>query len=521
MKINYHAILIVSLAFMVSAQRATNPYTTPQSEGPNVMLPIGRNPTSVPPDDSVPTPRPRVNAGNDIVTGNVAGGREFRGALPYTPSTQLGAGLSDTGSADVRSFLRRSAGMPTTRSSIGQPYYDPSQTVTSIRRGELSGLSRPQVTFPGGSGRFSIPRLSEIEQMTQPQRPTWLETTEIEAAIQQQMGLRELALIKDQFKQLDPVQRDRLDPRIRELLDEFTEPEDRQIPRDRTFDESLQPVRPDKPADPQAISEVEQLRIQKDLFEQMRRDLEQLLESDVGIKPKPDPAGKIPLSDTPNSKTSTGRTVDATKTADTPPGTSTDSPNRISTKIDMARMRRLLGSHENFQSLAVAKSSEYAQQADEFMAKEQYYKAADNYTLAAIWRNDDPQIHLKKAFALLAAGSYLSSAQALQTAVILQPELAGEKSQTLAALLRKPMAETQYDKTTLGDNRMKEMGIWQERSDSGMLAFLMAYVYWQQNLPSKGRDALMIAEEKYPDDPAVLALRAVLRPEKKPAGDKP
>ncbi|MBN1457030.1 MAG: hypothetical protein JW912_04170, partial [Sedimentisphaerales bacterium] len=100
--------------------------------------------------------------GNDIVTGNVGGGKHFRGFVPYNSVSDFGGSL---GSADLDSFIRRSAGNPysSQASGVNQPYYLPSRTVSSFRRGQTSGLEQPQITFSGGTGDYAVKPLSQIE----------------------------------------------------------------------------------------------------------------------------------------------------------------------------------------------------------------------------------------------------------------------------------------------------------------------------------------------------------------------
>ena len=101
-----------------------------------VSSPVG--PPTVPPSSlsNDLTTQTQVNYGADgnlIVTGNVTGGRHFRGTVPYRSTTEFDAEL---GSTSLNSFIRRSAGRPYYDKAPAQtqPYYLPSQTVTSMKR---------------------------------------------------------------------------------------------------------------------------------------------------------------------------------------------------------------------------------------------------------------------------------------------------------------------------------------------------------------------------------------------------
>ena len=104
------------------------------------------------------TPNPAgrgINAGNDIVSGNVGGGREFRGVVPYGSTDYFhGARGIGTGTGAMESFIRRSAGSPYSNDrSPGavQPYYSPYRSVSSLSSrtpgnyssGESSALKIP------------------------------------------------------------------------------------------------------------------------------------------------------------------------------------------------------------------------------------------------------------------------------------------------------------------------------------------------------------------------------------------
>ncbi|MHC4335847.1 MAG: tetratricopeptide repeat protein [Planctomycetota bacterium] len=85
----------------------------------------------------VVTPNPIDRSGNLVITGNVGGGRQFQGAVPYRSTSDFWGGL---GSASLDSFLRRSY-VPSNRqlyTQTYQPYYSPSRTVTTLRPDNLA-----------------------------------------------------------------------------------------------------------------------------------------------------------------------------------------------------------------------------------------------------------------------------------------------------------------------------------------------------------------------------------------------
>ena len=118
---------------------------------------------------------PYGKIGNDIVTGNIGGGRHFRGVVPYGSSYYSDAYTSTSGSGSVNDFMRRSADPIANDRNPGQTqsYYDPRRSVSSMRRPDgTSGLTNPQ---PTGQGRktnpYSAPKSVWTVTTPQYQRP--------------------------------------------------------------------------------------------------------------------------------------------------------------------------------------------------------------------------------------------------------------------------------------------------------------------------------------------------------------
>ncbi|NLH16346.1 MAG: hypothetical protein GX455_07195 [Phycisphaerae bacterium] len=537
MKSIQYLILSVALIGSAGAQRSANPYTTPQSEAPNITSPV-RNPTNVPADGAYERPRLRINSANDIVTGNVAGGREFRGSLPYVAPSQLGVGLSDSGSASVSAFLRRSAGSPYVApyGNSSQTYYDPMRTTTSYQPGELSGLSRPMITTPTSVARLSVPQLTDLQRMSLPQRPAWQETTELESLIMQQMGLRELALLEEQINKLDPDQLARLNPRLRRFLETTEEPPvtSKESP-DSGLDESMRPVLPDKPVEPIKLTEAERFRIQQEQFEEMRKELENLLDPESESRTKSRSPSES-ASQSPSRTDSSAESKSAlpplpplsrpSTESSEPPTTESDKPAdseenafRLPSPEQRTRIRQLLGPYKNLETLTADKTAEYVRQGDQYMVKRQYYRAADAYTLATVWQPENPQIYLRQFLALVAAGAYLSGAQSLHQVLVLKPEMAAEKIDVLSRLggaVSVSGTASNSDKVVRKENedlyqsRVREILKFQKDSDSGMLALMMSYFYFQEGNLEKAQDAIVISDHYFPGDPAVVAMQKAL-----------
>ena len=432
--------------------------------------------------------------GNLIITGNVTGGRHFRGIVPYGSTTEFDFGPLNMGSTSLNSFIRRSAGQPYLDRSPGavQPYYLPSQTVTSLKRNGASGLSVPRVTFDGGTGKFAPLPAPGSEPVYRQQRPLSLDTAELEKLINKQLDLDLLRLdaLEKELQELDArdVEQDearKLDVTKLEPLDLTKEPK-------RLFDESLQPPLPDTP---ESVKEAMQKKLdaesKSDIFEQellghLKLDGEEQAEPDVETE-KEEQHKIEPPKPSEEGQESQGYDLKLQAPEDLP-------------EPDHALARKILGEHKDFKSLARAKVGEYMKAAEEFMAEGKYYRAADAYILANIWDSEYAEAYVGRAHALFAAGEYMSSSYFLAKAFTLAPEYALRKVDLVALVGDRDLLE----------DRVIEIVAWQKKSNSGELAFILAYVFHHTDKPYAAREVIAIAAEKMPDDPAVDTLKKVI-----------
>lgn len=105
-------------------------------------------------DGLVNTPDPIDNSSALAVTGNVTGGKHFRGNLPYRSPTSIDAPL---GSTSIDPFMRRTTPSPTAGGSVGMtsPYYSPTGTATSGAVNPSLGTAYTEAPSPSGSTRPS------------------------------------------------------------------------------------------------------------------------------------------------------------------------------------------------------------------------------------------------------------------------------------------------------------------------------------------------------------------------------
>ena len=94
----------------------------------------------------------------------------------------------------------------------------------------------------------------------------------------------------------------------------------------------------------------------------------------------------------------------------------------------------------------------------------------------------------------------MSSAYFLAKAINMFPEYVNFKVDLLTMI---------GDKDTL-ENRIADIAVWQKKSGSGELRFLLGYLYYQTGNLVKAKEAVDGVAEKIPDSVAITALKKVV-----------
>ena len=443
--------------------------------------------------DSFVVPSPLSSNSNLVVTGNVRGGKEFRGFVPYRATSDFGTAL---GSGELGSFLRRSAPVSyRTAPGTYQPYYLPSATVATIRRGFVSGLRGASIRASGGMGNF-IPltpqqtlaleqfgprsRLGDIYEQT---RPLSMSPYDTERLITEDYRKR------DQKELAEALRKGR-----DTVLAEKIKQEDEDEAKERIVDPSQRPPVPEKPEfemlepdealNPKTFYFPEEKIDQQDrgdVFEQMRQDVQRQFDEEL-LEPK---RKEAELPEEKYKKTPVER----------------EGMKKFSIKdIDPATAKALRGVHKTFATRAEDKFNNYLRAAEDLMKQGKFYLAANAYTLASFYKPDDPLPYAGKSHALFASGEYMSSAYFLAKTINMFGEYVKFKVDLLAMI-------GDLDKF---ENRIADVTFWQKKSDSAELQFLLGYVYYQTGKLAEAKEVIDDAAEKIPDSFAVAALKEVI-----------
>ncbi len=438
------------------------------------------------------SPNPVNLSGNDIITGNVAGGKGFRGFVPYRSENEFGA---PTASDSFSSFFSRTAPIDyrtRQQSYMPQPYYLPAKTVSTLRP---RGNAPPLITYApiretGGTGEFSSIRPKSVIPIAKDLRPanvqyqytlsrplSFIDPADLEKIVRSGLPstlgneelLNSLERIRSQEdKELKKAEKTAEQPKKMAQDDTTVSPAEPVQPSERSFE----PIEPAKPGQTQREADLENKN--KTLYEQM---LEQSGKPVRQPEIKQAKEANEPKEEEPKQKRQSDLAV-----------------------IDKETAEALKGIHKTFATKAKTKFNYYMQAAEEYLKKGEYYRAADSYTLASIYNPQDPLAYAGRSHALFASGEYMSSSYYLMRAINIFPEY---------ALIDVDINAMIPDKDRL-EGRIADINKWIERTKSPELEFLLAYLYKQLGKQEQAQNAINSAAEKLPDNKAVQTLRQAI-----------
>lgn len=489
------ACAVFVLVSVSSGQRGSS-FTSPLSGGRSFTNPVsggGYSPTtpaSTYRNSLVPSRSSFYNYNqNLVVEGNVGGGRQFRGGIPYSSRYEFSRGTDLNTISPVDSFIRRSASSPYLYDrSPGriQSFYLPRRTVTSVMRGNSSGLVSPIVTFPGGTGRFAerkalVAMPVDTSGIYRPRSTLSMSVEELDR-LSGRSALRDAFILPTDDMLANSIMEARVDELAKAVV-----PSEPDQGKGRVIDESLEPVKPLEPE----MSLTPQTQALKDILDKEAEALEQIRER--MRKREVEPIDELEEIDAEPSETEEQPKDEGD--AETPAEPETGLSVR-------QRAKAVLGEHKTFESLARAKYEGFVASGDELLKEGKYYKAINAFVLASVWDSRSPEAYLHRAVAHFAAGEYMSSSLFLRRAMLISPKYA-KVNIDLAGMIG--------DRDVI-DNRIIEGVDWQKKSDSGEIAFLLAYVYYQQGKLTGASEYIEIAAEKMAGNEAVESLKEAIGP---------
>mgnify|MGYP005852178689 CR=1 FL=1 len=506
----------------------------------------------------VDTPDP-IDSSDRVVTGNVTGGKHFRGALPYRPPTSIDAPL---GSTSLDPFLRRTAPAPVADDATGVSgsFYSPTGTVTTPGAGTAYTGQTPPSRYTSGSDLGLRPGDTTSAEIPVGDLVTgWPASTQGGAVAaredyQQQMRqLQEtLAQVKAELVQLE---------RSIAAGAEAAEPGTRTVPPDSPAlpDSVMQAAQPVSPADASRRRELLQetarlLSATTGLLEGSaaqsaaalgQADAGAASDTDADAQPRlrlyeaqeQEPASSgAPLSidalvaprtrQTAKELPAVQRINEAARAFDTT-GAVLNRPQAAvpvpaaSPGVELPSGYRVLGqggdsalapikaattttpppaSPPDHDSSSSKMFERHLQSGRQLMQQGQFQRAADAFALASAYRPNDARAHLGKGHALLAAGRYLDSALFIARAVELDLPAVLQRTD-LIQIVGGP------DPFIRHFNELDRL----IGADGGpQLQFLMAYIYYQMDRPAEAKAAIDAAQKQMPTSTPVHLLRSAI-----------
>ena len=453
--------------------------------------PIG--PATVPPSSIRPglvrSPNPIDTSTNLVITGTVRSGRHFRGIVPYRSTTGFGATL---GTSSLDSFLRYSAGSEDFGRFSGKarPYYSPTGTVTLTRPGHPGVVRPPTTSFrayaaaPDAVGTLSsLPGRQVLSGSEAPLsfrrlRPLAMTLHELQRVVSSEVDiyLRQQRLTAQQrfwsqrYKQELEEQEEKTARPEKGLPGQQAKKVDKDV---------LQPFKLQVPTE-QRVQEK-----QPGVYEQMKQ---RIYELQKGLEELP---AEEPVEDQKKPAEEQTRKGFRRKTS------AVDELSRVDLST---RARAILGSYKSFAAFSEDKFNQNMRAGEEYLKQGKYYRAADAYTLALLYKPNDPLAYAGKSHALFAAGEYISSALFLSRALEIFPEYAMFDIDIVAMVGDRDILET----------RVVDAEEWLKRSDAVELHFLLAYIYYRMGRLVRAEVAINAAYEKMPEAPAVIALKKAI-----------
>jgi tetratricopeptide (TPR) repeat protein len=502
----YISSTVIIIIFCQIAMAIENPSvssaTTPiSSRGTSATVPVSTYNRSTHKSPS----EARFANRNLVVTGNVGGGRHFRGYVPYNAATQFGDQL---GTDSLYDFLRRSSYNPYTyEPAQAQPFFLPSRTGTTLERAGTSGLKTPNVRrpqyLPPIQQTSTSGLTSTLDRSVQPRAGT------AGAEFSSSRELVDYFRRKNTAKLYDPELADLIEARYEQIM-EFkkqnpeleseintgqtpeTELESELSKKDKDVKtpepaRPAEPFEPVEPEDPAVADETDPLRDSRHQNNVTQNPASEIIESHqqrVGQEKK--------LLDE-LLETVKDRDTEKTK-ADLEAATK---PQFKKPNLSHKEVQEILGEHKTFESYAKAKTEHYVKVANEFMEARAFYKAADAYRLAEIFEPDSMQIYKNKAHALFAAGEYLSASYNIRKAISLDPKAALERVEIIPLMGSKD----------LFDRRLQDIMIYYKEADSPELSLLLAYVLYNADRFEEATVAVNNALKAGPEDPVAAKLK--------------
>jgi tetratricopeptide (TPR) repeat protein len=491
------------------------------------------SPATVPPstrrEGLVRSPSQYDNSGNLLITGNVVGGTYFRGVVPYRAPTDFGVTLP---SSALDSFLRDSAGSEDLgRSNLnyylgGRSYYSPTQTVATTMPGAsvIAGVPTANISAYSVKSYLSGTLPVRRDEILDPEsalslarlRPMSMTPAEMQKLIDSEIAKSSPARLTDQ--QYQPP------PKLSEpnaTLESYKTGDFKKISTDlkepflpfalKKPDSNLLMVPKELPSEKKLSDIPEELDLNKqiDVYDSMKQQLA-IIQKKLEQAIAEEQSGKIRPVEAPAADQNSPGGELLSRYPGVVPGQGSEKAESSSAqkRPQTANLRGVFIPYETFASSSEDRFNQNMRAGEMYLKQGKFYRAADAYTLASLYKPDDPLAYAGKSHALFAAGEYMSSALFLARCLQIFPEYAKFKIDLTAMVGDKDLLET----------RIVNVEECFKKTNAPELQFLLAYLYYRMDRLTPAKEAIETAYKMMPDVPAVLTLKKAI--EDSQAADK-
>jgi hypothetical protein len=473
------------------------------------------------------SPNPVNLQGNNVVTQNVTGAREFRGNVGYNSPYDFRA---PTGSTQLDSFLRRSSGSAITQTPGSYtPYYN---RLSSYRPGNprltnpylLNPASTSRLRIDGRASSTSVPLSISNEAKIyryfgNSRRVTDTTSTYFlnQMRLQQRAAPPQLSQFLMSGEQLTDKQRQILGQQLRvdpkQINDQAPSLKYKEFGDEKSL-ESYMRNNLDKDYLQQAQIQKKQIRKASDQTDEFSRNIEQksLLSDEQAEDLYQQMATESTLKDKQQqlqhkpkeSQQSKGLVLETSdqKLNEENSEVEHQEPDRdVVDELGLSsyRTESVIGPDQELSTYMKLRSSELILKGSELLSQQKFYRAADAFTTALIY-NEDPMAYAGKCHALFGAGEYMSSSYFLILALENDPGYIEHQVDIVSAMGGRDVLE----------NRLVDIEKWAQESGLVDLHFLRAYFYYRMDRIDMAKEAIDIVHEKMPDSSAVNALKKAI-----------
>ncbi|HSV99615.1 MAG TPA: hypothetical protein VLI39_05545 [Sedimentisphaerales bacterium] len=501
------AALLVLLAATAPAFSSASPVTLPPSSYQSGLTGV---------------PNPMDRSGNLPITGNVAGGKHFRGSIPYNSTTSFGAPL---GSTSLDSFLRYSAA-PNGQTGYPQgynPFYSPTGTVTTTLPGYPGVFSPISPRIVGGSGQARTGQPLDVLAMTEVAEPQVSARDGWSVQPSPRLGHVPMSMDTSETPSNRPgdlLNRRPLSPASDSLMSpqEYQQRLDQLLQGIERVQGGLSQLQQNPRPEDTAVPLPKQPAPEQDVLSPVQGRLELYDPSAIRQVTIPTPLNEAPPADDasihedrhtaakPEDVAALRRVEDRSKSAPRsatgePPSNERPPQETAGPAPTQPPSETGQRTYENSDPINRRQFDQYLAAGQSHMRQDRYDLAVDSFRLACVYVPHDPRPHFGRSLALLATGDHVASAISLIRALELDAGYVTQKRDLVESLGGPDLFVRQI-------SRLQDLV---EEGASPQLQLLLAYVYFQMDLTHEAIAAIEAVRAALPSSRAAASLQRAIR----------